>query len=114
MKNYGTEEKKCIFQNLGKFPRFLGEFSLFFSEINQLFGDNFPFFGEIFFGTGFNIPEDPAHSTPDGSNFFIFSGRYVRDTMCNSVFFFNYFGSIFTQFRPGYKPQKSFFFNLKP
>jgi hypothetical protein len=34
------------------------------------------------------IPEDPAYSTPDGSNFFIFSRRYVRDTMCNSVFFF--------------------------
>jgi hypothetical protein len=34
-----------------------------------------------------NIPEDPAYSTPDGSKFFIFSRRYVRDTMCNSVFF---------------------------
>jgi hypothetical protein len=55
------------------------------------------------------IPEDPAYSTPDGSNFFIFSGGYVRDTMCNSVFFFNYFGSIFTQFRPGHRPQKAFF-----
>ena len=54
-------------------------------------------------------PEDPAYSTPDRSRFFIFSGHYVRYTMCNSVFFFNYFGHIFTQFRPGYRPQKSFF-----
>jgi len=38
-----------------------------------------------------------------GSNFFIFSGRYLRDTMGNSVFFFNYFGSIFKQPRPGHR-----------
>jgi hypothetical protein len=25
----------------------------------------------------FNLPEDPAYSTPDGSNFFIFSGPKV-------------------------------------
>jgi hypothetical protein len=38
-----------------------------------------------------SLPEDPAYSTPDGLNFFIFSGRYVRDTMCNSEFFFQLF-----------------------
>ncbi len=60
------------------------------------------------------LPEDPAYSTPDVSNFFFFSGRYVRDTMCNSVFFFNFFGSIFTHLRPGHRPQKIFnFFSKK-
>ncbi len=34
-----------------------------------------------------NISEEPAYSTSDGSNFYFFSGRYVRETMCNSVFF---------------------------
>ncbi len=44
----------------------------------------------------------------DRTSFFF--GRYVRDTMCNYVFFSSYFGSILTQFRPGYSPQKPFFF----
>ncbi len=43
------------------------------------------------------IPEDPTYSTPDVSNFF-FSGRYVRASMCKSIFFFNYFGSVFRFF----------------
>jgi hypothetical protein len=59
------------------------------------------------------LPEDPAYSTPDGSHFFFFSGRYVRGTMCNSVFFFNFFGSIFPHLRPGHRPQKIFIFFSK-
>jgi hypothetical protein len=56
------------------------------------------------------IPEDPAYSTPDGSNFYFFSGRYYTGILCATVFlFFSYFGSILTQFRPGHRPQKSFF-----
>lgn len=56
--------------------------------------------------------EDPVQSTPDGSNFFIFSGRYVRDTMSNKVFFSTFFGSIFTQLRPGHRPPEVVFLNF--
>ncbi len=59
------------------------------------------------------IPEDPAYSTPDGSHFFFFSGRYVRGTMCNCVFFFNFFGSIFPHIRPDHRPKKIFIFFSK-
>ena len=48
-----------------------------------------------------DIPEDPAYSTPDGSHFFFFSGRYVRGTMCNSVFFFQLFRVHFPTFKTG-------------
>jgi hypothetical protein len=49
------------------------------------------------------------HIVPRTDRTFFFSGRYVRGTMCNSVFFFNFFGSIFPHLRPGHRPQKSFF-----
>jgi hypothetical protein len=49
-----------------------------------------------------NVPEDPAYSTPDGSNFFIFSGRYVRDTMCvQQCIFFQLFRVHFHTFKTG-------------
>ena len=48
-----------------------------------------------------DIPEDPVNSTPDVSHFYFFSGRPVRDTMCNMVFFFENFGVHFDTFKTG-------------
>jgi hypothetical protein len=36
-------------------------------------------------------PKDPALVPRTDRTFFFISGRYVRDTMCNSVFFFQLF-----------------------
>ena len=47
------------------------------------------------------LPEDPEYSTPDGSHFLFFPGRYVRDTMCNSVFFFQLFRVHFQTIKTG-------------
>ncbi len=59
------------------------------------------------------IPEDPAYSTPDVSNFF-FSGRYVRDTMCNSIFFFQLFRVHFHTIKTGTLTPEIVFFNFFP
>jgi hypothetical protein len=47
------------------------------------------------------------------STFFLFLG-VTSGILCATVyFFFNYFGSIFTQLRPGHRPQKIFLFFSK-
>ena len=55
-----------------------------------------------------NIPEDSVNITPDVLHFYFFSGRPVRDIMCN-MFFLKILGSIFTLLRLGDRPQESFF-----
>ena len=47
-----------------------------------------------------NIPEDSVNITPDVSHFYFFSGRPVRDTMCN-MFFFENFGVHFYTIKTG-------------
>ena len=59
------------------------------------------------------VTEDPLNSTPDVSHFYFFSGRPVRDTMCNMVFFLKIFRSILTQIRQGHGLQEFVFLNKK-
>ena len=60
----------------------------------------------------FRLPEDPAYSTPDGSNFFFISGRYARDTVCISVFFFSIISGPFSHNLDRYIGPRSLFFEF--
>ena len=52
----------------------------------------------------------PHIVVPRTDRTFLFFLGVTSGILCATVyFFFNYFGSIFTQFRPGHRPQKSIF-----
>jgi hypothetical protein len=54
--------------------------------------------------------EDPAYIVHRTDRTFLFFLGVTSGILCATMyFFFNYFGSIFTQIRLGHKPQKSFF-----
>ena len=56
------------------------------------------------------IPEDPVINSLLGVSYFLFfSVPPVWDTVCNMVIFLKIVGPIFTQLRPGHRPQELFF-----
>jgi hypothetical protein len=63
----------------------------------------------------FFVYRKTPHIVPRTDRAFLFFLGVTSGILCATVyFFFNYFGSIFTQFRPGHRPQKSFFLNFFP